>query len=200
MNTLHQFDEVFDTQRVFRKLLEAMSNPGRTVSVSDEKDKLFGNCPSILAAAVTLLDNEVSFNTSGNTELENDIMLVTLSPEVCTESADYIFVTDADTLADVFEKAKCGTLSDPHCSATIIILDNGKKCSDVCLCGPGINGEKEISCSETFCMALELRDAQNYEYPQGVDLIFVSDSGDITAVPRLVKRRESNGICCGIRR
>ena len=25
MNTLHNFDEVFDTQRVFRKLLEAMA-------------------------------------------------------------------------------------------------------------------------------------------------------------------------------
>lgn len=200
MNTLHQFDEVFDTQRVFRKLLEAMSNPGRTVSVSDEKDRLFGDFPSILAVAVTLLDNEVSFSTCGNTELKNDIMLVTLSPESDTESADYIFVTDTDMLAEVFEKAKCGTLSGPHCSATIIIRDNGKKCGKVRLYGPGINGETEISCPETFCLALELRDAQNYEYPQGVDMIFVSDSGDITAVPRLVKRRESNGICCGIRR
>ena len=40
MNTLHNFDEVFDTQRVFRKLLEAMSNPGRIVSVSEEKDRI----------------------------------------------------------------------------------------------------------------------------------------------------------------
>lgn len=200
MNTLHQFDEVFDTQRVFRKLLEAMSNPGRTVSVSDEKDRLFGDYPSILAAAVTLLDNEVSFSTPGNTKLKNDIMLVTLSHEMSTESADYIFVTDTDMLKEVFEKAKCGTLSDPHCSATIIIRDSGKKCGKVCLYGPGVNGEAEILCSETFCQAIELRDSQNYEYPQGVDMIFVSDSGDITAVPRLVKRRESNGICCGIRR
>ena len=29
MKTLHQFDEVFDTQAVFRKVLEAMSNPMR---------------------------------------------------------------------------------------------------------------------------------------------------------------------------
>lgn len=140
------------------------------------------------AIAVTLLDNEVTFNTSGNTELKNDIMLVTLSPEVSTETADYIFLTDTDMLAEVFKKAKCGTLSDPHCSATIIIRDSGKKCGNVCICDPGINDETQISCSETFCLAVELRDAQNYEYPQGVDMIFVSDSGDITAVPRLVKR------------
>ena len=35
MKTLHQFDEVFDTQAVFRKVLEAMSNPTRTVSVAE---------------------------------------------------------------------------------------------------------------------------------------------------------------------
>ena len=178
MNTLHNFDEVFDTQRVFRKLLEAMSNPGRIVSVSEEKDRLFGDFPSFLAVAMTLIDNEVSFSAAGNKELKQDIMLVTLSPEADTRTADYIFVTDTDILPEILEKAKFGTLSDPHCSATIIIRDNGEKC---------IN-------------ALELRDAQNYEYPQGVDMIFISDSGDITAVPRLVKRRESNGICCGIRR
>ena len=56
MNTLHNFDEVFDTQRVFRKLLEAMSNPGRIVSVSEEKDRLFGDFPSFLAVAMTLID------------------------------------------------------------------------------------------------------------------------------------------------
>ena len=72
MNTLHNFDEVFDTQRVFRKLLEAMSNPGRIVSVSEEKDRLFGDFPSFLAVAMTLIDNEVSFSAAGNKELKQD--------------------------------------------------------------------------------------------------------------------------------
>ena len=43
MKTLHQFDEVFDTQAVFRKVLEAMSNPTRMVSVAEQMEKLFGN-------------------------------------------------------------------------------------------------------------------------------------------------------------
>lgn len=76
MNTLHNFDEVFDTQRVFRKLLEAMSNPGRIVSVSEEKDRLFGDFPSFLAVAMTLIDNEVSFSAAGNKELKQDIMQI----------------------------------------------------------------------------------------------------------------------------
>lgn len=189
MNTLHQFNEVFDTQKVFRKLLEAMSNPTRIVSILEEKDKMFGKYPAFLAAAMTLLDNEVSFYTYGNTELQKDIQLVTLSEESSAESADYHFVTDSSMLTTVFEKAKCGTLTDPHSSATILIQDNGEKIRKLCLYGPGINGETEIFCSETFCTALKLRDEQNYEYPEGVDLIFLSDSGEITAIPRLIKER-----------
>ena len=62
MKTLHQFDEVFDTQAVFRKVLEAMSNPTRTVSVAEQMEKLFGNHRAFLALGMTLLDNEVTFS------------------------------------------------------------------------------------------------------------------------------------------
>ena len=46
MKTLHQFDEVFDTQAVFRLLLDAMSNPPRTVSVWRRRRK---SCSAITA-------------------------------------------------------------------------------------------------------------------------------------------------------
>ena len=36
--------------------------------------------------------------------------------------------------------------------------------------------------------AMELRDKQKYEYPQGVDMIFASDNGDIFCIPRLVMK------------
>ena len=45
MKTLHQFDEVFDTQAVFRLLLDAMSNPPRTVSVAAQRK----SCSAITA-------------------------------------------------------------------------------------------------------------------------------------------------------
>ena len=53
MKTLHQFDEVFDTQAVFRLLLDAMSNPTRTVSVAAQKEKLFGDYGAFLALGMT---------------------------------------------------------------------------------------------------------------------------------------------------
>lgn len=39
MKKLHSFDEVFDGQKVFRLVLEAMSNPGRKVSISEKAEK-----------------------------------------------------------------------------------------------------------------------------------------------------------------
>jgi alpha-D-ribose 1-methylphosphonate 5-triphosphate synthase subunit PhnH len=48
MNTLHSFDEVFDTQAVFRKVLEAMSNPARTVSIASKRADSLANIRNLL--------------------------------------------------------------------------------------------------------------------------------------------------------
>ena len=109
MNSLHQFDEVFDTQAVFRKVLEAMSNPTRTVSVAEQMEKLFGNHRAFLALGMTLLDNEVTFSACGDADFRNDFQLVTLSQEKAVSEADYLFVTDAKNLPEVLAQAKCGT-------------------------------------------------------------------------------------------
>lgn len=191
MKTLHQFDEVFDTQAVFRKLLEGTSNPGRTVSIAPQTKKMFGEHGAFLALGMTLLDNEVSFSSCGNEILREELQLVTLSEEKAICEVDYIFVTNAQTLSAIFVQAKCGTLMDPHRSATLIIRDSGEPEQIMMLYGPGIDGTMEFSCSETVQQAIALRDQQEYEYPMGVDLIFVTDSGDVTCIPRLVRRRET---------
>lgn len=114
MKTLHQFDEVFDTQAVFRLLLEAMANPTRVVSIAAQKEKLFGNYSAFLALGMTLLDNEVTFSTCGEEALRKNLQLVTLSQEAPLSQADYLFLSHAQMLPTVLEQAKCGTLIDPH--------------------------------------------------------------------------------------
>lgn len=190
MNTLHTFDEVFDTQTVFRLVLEAMANPTRTVSIAPMREKLFGNNPTFLALAMTLLDNEVTFHTCGDAGLKRDIQLVTLAEEASMAEADYLFLPDVAALVAAMAQAKCGTLVNPHQSATLLIRDNGEKTQQLSLYGAGIEGDTLFSCSEVVRRALELRQQQEYEYPTGVDFVFASDSGDITCIPRLVKRRE----------
>lgn len=182
----HTFDEVFDSQKVYRLLLTAFANPPRTVNIKEYADKLFGKQPEMLALAFTLLDNEVSFAVCGCDALSDDIALLTLSAKASAQNADYIFVTDAALLEAAVTAAKCGTLRDPHKSATVIVKNPGKPSVPLELAGPGIPGTVRIMGTETVNTAIALRDAQNYEYPQGIDLLFVSEDGNLFAVPRLV--------------
>ena len=182
----HSFDTVFDSQRVFRLVLEAMSNPARVVHIKEYAEKLNGDYPAFLAVAVTLLDNEVSFNTCENHSLSDEIASLTLARKEQIESADFIFVCDAKDIKNVIENAKCGTLFDPHKSATIIIRDDDGPAHRITLRGPGIDGQKEVRITQTVKDAIALRDAQNYEYPQGIDLLFISGKGELFAIPRLV--------------
>lgn len=182
---IHSFDEVFDAQQVFRLILTAMSNPTRTVNIKPFADKLYGENPEFLAVAMTLLDNEVSFNTGGNQALTDEIISLTLAREEQPAGADYIFVADSDRLERAVRNAKCGTLRDPHKSATIIVKNAGGTACRLRLYGPGIKGTTEFAATELVKIALDIRDGQFYEYPQGVDFIFVSAGGDLSAIPRL---------------
>ena len=184
----HSFDTVFDSQRVFRLVLEAVSNPARVVHIKEYADKLRGDYPAFLAVAMTLMDNEVSFNACGNHPLSDEIASLTLTKEEEIGAADFIFVCDPDDLKNVIENAKCGTLSDPHKSATVIIRNDDGPACPITLYGPGIDGQKEVRATQTVKDALALRDAQHYEYPQGVDLFFISDKGELFVIPRLVKK------------
>jgi len=199
----HNFDIVFDSQKVFRLILEAMSNPSRVVNIREYAIKLLGDYPSFtgkqpsviytadnpvfLTIAMTLLDNEVSFNTCENQYLSDEIVSLTLSRREKVDSADFIFVCDTKDIKNVIENVKCGTLSDPHKSATVIIKNDNEIDCRLNLSGPGINGFIESHVTQTVKDTIILRDAQNYEYPQGIDLIFVSSDGKLFAIPRLIR-------------
>ena len=190
MKKLHNFNEVFDGQAVFRKVLEAMSNPGRVVSIEEQAGKMHGNQQAFLALAMTLLDNEVSFDTCGDRELANDISLITLSKEVSLEEADFIFLNRKEDLEQVFRHAKCGTLADPQKSATIIMKAEESCSKEWMIYGAGVDGTQKIWVPEIAELAMKLRDDQAYEYPQGVDMIFVNDCGELFCIPRLVMKEK----------
>lgn len=191
MKKLHSFDEVFDGQKVFRKLLEAMSNPGRSVSIAEQAEKMYGKNKTALALAMTLLDNEVSFCAWNNQELSENISLLTLSGATALEEADFIFVEKAEDLPEVIQNAKCGTLEDPQKSATIIMEAEENGTITKSLYGAGIDGILQLEMPDAAVKAMELRKQQNYEYPQGIDMIFVTDSGNLFCIPRLVMEKEA---------
>lgn len=190
MKKIHSFDEVFDSQRMFRLILTAMSNPTRRVDIKPFADKLYGENPGFLAVAMTLLDNEVTFS-AGDEKLSEEIIALTLSKKTETEDADCLFVSDRNRLENAIRGAKCGTLSDPQKSATIIVKNAGENISRLCLYGAGIDGTTEFLTTELVKAALDIRDSQSYEYPQGIDFIFVSEDGELFAIPRLTRQEKT---------
>jgi alpha-D-ribose 1-methylphosphonate 5-triphosphate synthase subunit PhnH len=183
----HDFDAVYDSQKLFRLILEATSNPGRAVDIKGLADKMRGGCPGFLAVALTLLDNETGFNACGDRPLAEEIASLTLAGEEGLQTADFIFVGERDAIRLAIGSAKCGTLTDPHKSATVIIRDDEPPAYRAAVSGPGVDGIRTAPVTETMREAVAYRDAQGYEYPQGIDLIFISDAGALTAFPRLTR-------------
>lgn len=189
MRQLHQFDEVFDSQETFRIILEAMANPTRILSVKKAADKLYGDHKAMLAVAMTLLDNETTFCVCGDAALKEQITLLTHAKESPAAEAEFVFVTKDEKLAADIENFMCGTLEDPHKSATVIVEITEEKEKHLVFCGPGIKDCVEINTAKQVDEAVELRDAQAYEYPQGIDFLFLTAAGGLFGIPRLVKKQ-----------
>ncbi|MCL1913390.1 MAG: phosphonate C-P lyase system protein PhnH [Eubacteriaceae bacterium] len=185
----HSFDMVFDSQKVFRLILEVMSNPTRIANIMEYADRLSGSNPLFLAIAMTLLDNEASVDTCGDHVLSGEIVSLALARIETVDTADFIFISDESGIKDVIENAKCGTLADPQKSATVVMQyqNDNRPGSAITLAGPGIDGQAVLLAPQVAIDAIKLRDAQNYEYPQGIDLLFISGNGDLFAIPRMVK-------------
>ena len=190
MKQLHTFDEVFDSQKTFRAILDAMANRGRRESAAEAGGKLYGGNPAMLAVAMTLLDNSVRFCCLGDSALAEQIHLLTHSAVVDAAQADFLFAADAARIPEAIAAAKCGTLENPHLSATVIAADGGEEKPAV-LSGPGVKGRMEIPLSRTASEAIRLRDGRHDEYPEGIDLLFLAPDGTFFCIPRMVKREEA---------
>lgn len=188
MEKIHNFDEVHDSQKMFRLILKAISNPLKKVNIKPYMDKLFGNDKDFLAIAFTLLDNETSFCTFNNSILDDNIISLTLSKKAECQDADFIFV---DTKKDLFfsiKNAKCGTLYNPHKTATIFARINSFEDAYLKMSGAGIDKNIEILTDYLVLNAVDLRDEICFEYPQGIDIFFIDENGELFAIPRLSKK------------
>lgn len=184
MKKIHQFDEVHDAQALYRCLLKALANPLKYVEIEQFSAKLFSEYPQFLAIALTLLDNETTFACFDD-QLANDIHALVLAKRMNIDEADFIFVDEDEQLMESIELARCGTLLNPQHSATIFMNTRFDQLKKIKLRGPGINGSIEGEFSEIIDKALIKRDAMAYEYPQGIDLFFINQAGQLIAIPRL---------------
>ena len=132
----------------------------------------------------------MSFCAPDDAELTEQILLHTHAAPVDAKEADFLFCTRVENLSACMEAAKCGTLADPHTSATILVRIPEEPHVRVRLSGPGVDGTLETDVPRDVSAAIRMRNAQAYEYPQGVDFFFLLPGDAILAIPRLVRMED----------
>jgi len=190
----HNFDMVKGTQEVFRLLLDALANPLRPIDLGAQIIQ-FASDGKWLAPALTLLDNETGFFWDGPSELAEEIRFLSGAAQVSPEDADFIFLSSSCLNTDyvaasifaeqILSRVKAGTYRDPHDSALIFIASSGKADISISATGPGVPPEgRKILISAAEAAWIKARDAQKFEYPRGVEMIFIRNDNSLLAITR----------------
>lgn len=189
-----QFDFVQDTQKVFREMLAAMANPGSVRNIKEQAEKWNQKEGALAALGCVVLDQEKSMFVEKNPRFADLLHDLTLSEEERLEEADYVFLSSElnyASMEEIIKNVKKGTYADPQESTTIFVFcESLKGTEEMCISGPGIQGEKQIQTTCYIKNVLSIRQNLNIEYPLGVDFFFVTENGELMSMPRLCRRKE----------
>ncbi|MCX7843223.1 MAG: phosphonate C-P lyase system protein PhnH [Clostridia bacterium] len=194
------FDEVFDSQRIFRVIMEAMSYPGRIKNLGEHcfKEVADGLNPYSLLILKTLCDNCVKFGISSkkSDEWKRYIEINTGAGFDKEEAADFVLFEGND-YSCAYERLNKGTSEFPENSATAIISveriytgingrvdENGMR---VRIKGPGVKSENLFALEGLDLNYLTALPEINSEFPIGIDVMLIDWSGNIVCIPRTSK-------------
>ncbi|MGH8019553.1 MAG: phosphonate C-P lyase system protein PhnH [Opitutaceae bacterium] len=194
------YDDVFDAQRHFRTVLDAMARPGkinRLACVSLTPPPSLGRGAACVAFA--LLNADVAYHLAGFGGEEVEYLRVNTSSRVASaDAADFLFLFGTGEDAPI-RAAKVGAPAYPETSATAIIQVGqiGKSSAtrglQLTLQGPGVETHEIVFVTGLDASHLEALREKNAEFPLGVDAILVSADDCILCLPRTTKV-EWNGI------
>jgi alpha-D-ribose 1-methylphosphonate 5-triphosphate synthase subunit PhnH len=184
------------SQKNYRRLLQAMSRPGRVVRLESLNGvSLFA---AEMAVAECLLDSEVGFCVAGDGRaqaLQAAIAGFTGARLESLQSADFVFFVPGGSQGSV-RLAKRGCSEFPEEGATLVYCLESLPAdtSDrfrVRLTGPGIPGSSGIAPEMPGIPVQAFQDLMivNADYPLGVDAFFVRPNGEVMGLPRSTRIR-----------
>ena len=185
------YDEVFDSQKHYRSILDSMARPGKINRLEPvELAPPPGLNRASSLAAFALLDGDTTFETVQMEHGEASYLAAnTRAVRTGVDDAAFIFA-DGNQSPDMLEAANCGTLTYPDTAATLVLqistasqqpLTGGLGLS---LEGPGIEGTGSLfvrGLNPDLLLALQ---ARNAEFPLGLDTILTFE--DEAAIPYVV--------------
>lgn len=203
MNTITTafLDAVHDSQHCFRRLLTALSEPGKLTTL----DRCLGFSPMHSAATQTLLtlaDNTTqlwlsSSYASQRNLIENLRFHCGVSIEPAQEKASFAVIAEQDLAEFSWGDATFspGNEEYPDSSTTVIVELNALSIASestasqvLRLTGPGIKTHVEIDSGSmpTSLMTFLEQRQERYAFPRGIDLLLVSGE-TLLAIPRTTK-------------
>lgn len=183
------FDKVFDTQRIYRSMLDAIARPGKICTLPGLELRPPASLGSFAAGmAFTLLDSETSFTVVQDSgECQEYIRLNTGSEAVPVESAEFIFAQGGSDWAEI-SGINRGSLLSPEEGSTLVLmverLARDGQGVRLTLNGPGINGSISLVATGLEPAILDRVSKLNQEFPLGVDVFLVDSAGSLAAMPR----------------
>lgn len=179
-------DPVFDSQRVFRQILDAMAQPGHPQQLSGAPQVGVLN-PATIAIALTLLDFETTLwlEPALTDEQARDYLRfhcncpITAKPQ----QADFAIISKPADMPTL-QEFKLGNDEYPDRSSTLIIqVDSISSDRGIQLSGPGIETSREVDIQGLPDTLWDQLQQSRGWFPRGVDVLFTHDDL-VLALPR----------------
>lgn len=185
------YDEVFDSQKHFRLLMECMSMPGKLNYIqSSQLNSPEGINQATILAGFALMNSDVSFYIDQRpSEIEEYLIVNTSALLADLSEADFIFM-QGKRASSLLSEAKAGIDIYPESGAFILVdlVSISKEslfpCIRLVLEGPGIDGKAIVYVQGLDESFLKIIKDQYLTYPLGFDFIFTSHDNAVLCIPR----------------
>jgi alpha-D-ribose 1-methylphosphonate 5-triphosphate synthase subunit PhnH len=183
------FDKVFDTQRIYRLMLDALARPGKILTLPRldvyPPHSLTGHAAGL---AFTLLDAETTFAVlPANGYWQDYLAINTGARPVEADRAEFVVVAGGEYAPQIASLNR-GSLLSPEQGATLFVLVGGIAAAGagirLTLTGPGIKDCATMAVDGLNIANLDNILLLNQEYPLGVDTYFTDPRGNLAALPR----------------
>lgn len=183
---------VHDAQQVFRRLLDAMSRPGRlqTLGASIDPPRGLGVAAASVLLTVADPDLRVWFAPGDPAPAQADWLRFHTGARIVATAgeADWLVLSTKDALASLWSEAASGTDEAPHTSATLLLEVTSLAAGPgLRLTGPGIEHQHSLDVGGVAPAFWQERRAREHHFPRGADLV-------LTCGPRLAALPRSTRI------
>jgi alpha-D-ribose 1-methylphosphonate 5-triphosphate synthase subunit PhnH len=191
------YQEIQDSQRHFRTLLDSMSRPGK---LNRFAPVALTPPPGLHRAAayvgLALLNADASFHAESLSPAAVDYLRANTHAPVASQptQADFIFVNGLEPRADgLLAEARVGQPAYPETGASLVVQVStlGKSSHtgglQLELVGPGIESREIVFVHGLRAEILQTLRVKNQEFPLGIDLILVSEDETLLCLPRTTK-------------